>query len=242
MTKVNTIHTSRTMMFAELEKVMDFAIDGGNFEESLRQNVTGKKSSSGVEKTASYLRRLYGFDQTDHSFLALRYFWKTAEPDDKPLLTFVFACKHDDLLSENLTLIRETPVGEKVYTERLEENIEKLHPNQYSAITRRSVAQNIASSFKQAGFIEGKVKNLRVRREVSYRVACFAFLIAYLDGDRGDFIWNSMSVKTLCLSENRLRELAIECARRDLMQYQFAGGVTAISFNNLLNKIRIDAI
>ncbi len=38
------------MMFAELEKVMDYSNDGDNFLESLRHNVTGKKSSSGVER------------------------------------------------------------------------------------------------------------------------------------------------------------------------------------------------
>ena len=242
MHKVNTIHTSRTMMFSELEKVMDHAIDGGNFIQSLSLNVTGKKSSSGVEKTANYLKRLYRFDVKNPHFSALKYFWKISEQEEKPLLAFVYACKQDDLLSENLTVISEIPVGEKVHVERLEENIEKLHPNHYSANTRRSVAQNIASSFKQAGFIEGKVKNLRVQREVSYRVACFAFLVAYIDGYRGDFIWNSLSMKALFLSENKLRELAIECAKRDLMQYQFAGGVTAIAFTNLLNKIGIDAI
>ena len=120
--------------------------------------------------------------------------------------------------------------------------IERYHPNQYSAATRGSIARNIASSFKQAGFLEGKVKSIRVQPEITYRNACFAFLLAYLSGDRGDFIWNNIGVKSLCLNESKLRELAIECTKRDLMQYQFAGGVTAIAFTNLLNKIGIDAI
>ncbi len=77
---------------------------------------------------------------------------------------------------------------------------------------------------------------------INYRIACFAFLLAYLKGDRGDFIWNSIGVKALGLYESKLRELAIECAKRDLIQYQYAGSVTAISFNNLLNKIESDAI
>jgi hypothetical protein len=129
---------------------------------------------------------------------------------------------------------------EKATVELFEEVIEKYHPNQYSANTRRSMAQNIASSWKQAGFIDGKVKNIRTQPEVTYRVACFAFLLAYLNGDRGDFIWGNVGVNALCLYEGKLRELAIECARKDLMQYQFAGSVTAISFTNLLNKIGIN--
>jgi hypothetical protein len=98
----------------------------------------------------------------------------------------------------------------------------------------------MASSWKQAGFIKGKVKNVRVQPQISYQVAAFAFLLAYLSGLRGDFIWSSIGIKALCLPESKLRELATECAMHDLMQYQYAGSVTAISFTNLLNKIGIN--
>jgi len=230
------------MMFAELQKVMDYSIDGGNFNEALGLNVTGKKSSSGVEKTANFLKRLYGLDIQYPPFAAFKYFWMNSETDEKALLAFVYAINHDDLLAEGIQVLQSMKLGDKATIELIEDNIEKYHTNQYSNNTRRSVAQNLASSFKQAGFIEGKVKNIRTQPEITYRIACFAFLLAYLAGDRGDFIWNSIGVKALCLYENKLRELAIECAKQDLMQYQFAGGVTAIAFNNLLNKIGIDAI
>jgi len=242
MGKIKTIHTSRTMMFAELEKVMDYSDDGDNFLESLGQNVTGKKSSSGVEKTANYLKRLYGFDMNYHQFKAFRYFWKFSDSQDKKLLAFTYAINHDDLLAESIQVLQTVKQGEKVEIALFEDVIEKYHPNQYSVNTRKSMAQNIASSWKQAGFIEGKVKNIRRQPEINFRVACFAFLMAYLKGDRGDYIWNSTSVKALCLYESKLRELAVESTKRDLMQYQYAGSVTAIAFNNLLNKIEINAI
>jgi len=238
----NTIHTSRTIMVTELSKVMDYSIENDSYLESLSQNVTGKKSNSGVAKTANYLKRLYGFDLMDPLFAAFRYFWKFSEAKEKPLLAFVYAVNHDDLLAESVQVLQDTKRGEKATIESFEEVIEKYHPNQYSSNTRRSVAQNIASSWKQAGFIEGKVKNIRTQPEISHRIACFAFLSAYLKGDRGDFIWHSNGVKAFCLHETRLRELAIESARRDLIQYQYAGSVTVISFNNLIKIIGIDAI
>jgi hypothetical protein len=238
--KVKTIHTSRTIMFAELEKVMAYSIDGDNFLESLGHNVTGKKSNSGVEKTANYLKRLYSFDIQFPSFLAFKYFWKITEPNERPLIAFVYAVYQDDLLAESIQVLQGVKLGEKVTVELFEEVIEKYHPNQYSANTRKSTAKNIASSWKQAGFIHGKFKNLRIQPEISYKVACFAFLLAYLKGERGDFIWNSIGVSSLCLYESKLRDLAIECAKKDLMQYQYAGSVTAISFTNLLNKIGIN--
>ena len=229
-------------MFAELEKVMDYSISSDGFLDALGHNVTGKKSSSGVVKTGNYLKRLYGFDLLDPKFKAFKYFWKITDHNDKPLLAFVYAINNDDLVAESIQILQDIKPGSKVPIEILDEHIEKYHPNQYSPNTRRSMAQNIASSWKQAGFVEGKVKNIRTEPEISFTVAGFAFVLAYLKGERGDFIWNSIGVKALLLNESKLRELAIECAKRDLMQYQYAGNVTAISFSTLLNKIGIDAI
>lgn len=228
------------MMYNELEKVMAYSIDNDNFMESLGLNVTGKKSNSGVEKTANFLKRLYGFDENNPSFTAFKYFWKISEPNEKPLIAFVYAVNQDQLLAESVQVLQNVKPGAKVATSFFEEEIEKYHPNQYSLITKHSIGKNLASSWKQAGFIEGKVKNIRTQPEITYRIACFAFLLAYLKGDRGDFIWGSIGVNALCLYQTELRALASECAKKDLMQYQYAGSVTAISFTNLLNKMGID--
>lgn len=229
-------------MFAELEKIMDFAVETGDFAAALQQNVTGKKSGSGVEKTGKFLRTLYSFDNSYLPFIAFKYFWKEAEAAIRPLISLIYAVNHDTLLTESIDVVLNTNVGEKAPIELFENNIEKYHPTKYSPRTRKSMAQNLASSWKQAGFIEGKTRNIRRQPEISYQVACFAFLLAYLKGDRGEFIWNGTGVKALCLTESSLRELAIECAKRDLMEYQHAGSVTSISFRNLLTKTGIDAI
>jgi hypothetical protein len=237
-----TIHTSRTIMFAELAKVMNHAIQYDNYLDALNQNVINKKTKSGNEKTSGYLKRLYDFDINYPPFKALKYFWSISEERDKSFLALLYAIGNDCILADSISVIQGISPMQKVTIELLEDNIEAHNPNKYSANTRRSMAQNIASSWKQAGFIEGKVKNIRTQPEITYLVGCFAFLLAWLKGDRGDFIWNSTVVTALCLSESKLRNLAIECAKRDLMQYQYAGSVTAISFIPLLNKIGIDGI
>ena len=240
--KFNTVHTARTIMFAELSKVMDYSIEDGNYVDSLNNNIISKKSADGIRQTSIFLKKLYGFDSGDNQFKALKYFWKLGDNNEKPFFAFVYAINHDELLSESLQVVQSVKPGEKASIEFFEENIEKYHPKRYTDKTRRSVAQNIASSWKQAGFIEGKVRNIRRQPEINYRVACFAFLLAYLKGDSGDFIWDSICVKALCLNEIKLRDLAIECSKRDLMLYQYAGSVTVFSFNNLLSKIGIDVI
>ena len=240
--KPTTVHTSRTIMYAELAKVMDHAIQDDKYLDSLNLNVINKKTKSGIEKTTAYLTRLYNFDINHPPFKALKYFWQISDEKDKPILALLYAIGHDYLLSESIPVIIDTKLGDKVTVEKLEENIESLYPNRFSDNTRKSEAQNIASSWKQAGFITGKVKNIRTQPDFSYHIVAFALFLAYLQDIRGEFLLSCKWVKSLCLSEAHIRQLAAEASLRDLLQYQFAGSVTSISFNNLLNKLEINVI
>jgi len=237
-----TIHTSRTIMFNELSRVMDFSIEKDNYLESMNNNVFGKKSQDGIKKTESFLSRLYGFDLSSPYFKAFKHFWLECDIEEKALISFVFALKNDYLLQESISVVANWGSRDKVNIELFTENLEKYHPNRFSQNTMSSVAKNIASSWKQAGFITGKIGNIRTVPPVTYKVVAFAILLSYLSGERGDFLIQSPTVKALCLSESELREFVVEASKRDYLQYQYAGNVTTISFDNLINKISIDAI
>lgn len=135
---------------------MAYSIDNDNFMESLGLNVTGKKSNSGVEKTANFLKRLYGFDENNPSFTAFKYFWKISEPNERPLIAFVYAVNQDQLLAESVQVLQNVKPGAKVSTSFFEEEIEKYHPNQYAENTRKSMAQNLASSWNRLDLLKVK--------------------------------------------------------------------------------------
>ncbi len=229
-------------MFAELVRVMDYGAQNNRYVESLKENITGKNTKSNQEKTLHSLIRLYGFNIQEPDFACFKYCWSQATPDEKAGLTFLFAIGRDYLLRESLPVVLATPIGNKVETEKLETHIEALHPGRFSPKTRRSIAQNIASSWKQAGYIAGKVKNIRIQNQPGYVATTLALLLSYLHGDRGEFIFKSTWVKALGIGEAQVRELAFEAAKRDLLQYQSAGAVTTISFANLFSKLNIHAL
>jgi hypothetical protein len=154
----------------------------------------------------------------------------------------LYALAQDYLLRESIQIVVNAKNSDKVSIDKFEDSIEKSHPGRFSKNTRRSLAQNLASSWKQAGFISGRIKNIRVQPKISYYSVSFAFLMANCFGESGDFIFSSFFVKSLSMNESQLRSLAIEASKRDLLQYQFAGNVTAISFTNLFNKLSIDGI
>jgi len=237
-----TIHTGRTLMFTELSKVMDHAIQNNSYFDSLNNNITNKRTKTNQYLTNHRLVKLYQFDVKNPAFKCFIYCWKLAEDQDKPLLALLYALGNDYLLSESIPIVLATPIGEKVTTMKLEENVETLHPNNFSANTVRSIAQNIASSWKQAGYITGKVKNIRTQTNPSYLVITLALLLSYLNDDRGDFILSSKWVKALGIEESQVRDLAFEAAKRNLLHYQFSGAVTTISFQNLFQKLEIHGI
>lgn len=237
--KKKTVHVSRTIMFQELEKVMDFALETDEYAKAMEVNVFGKKSADGIKKTSNYLKTIYLFDPEISKFKAFKHFWKITSSSEKPLLAFLFAFTQDHLLFESAEVVCQTPVGEKVQVEAFKENLEKFYPKKYSEATSHSIGKNLASSWKQAGFIEGKTKNIRVQPNITYKVAAFAFLLAFLQGDRGEYIMNNPIVKSLCLGESSLRELAIEAAKQDLLQYQYGGSVTSFAFPQLLSKLNL---
>lgn len=232
-----TIHTSRTIMFSELSQVMNHGIEGGNFNEILNSNVSNKLSNRNLLKTNQYLKQLYGFDKKDLLFRCFKHYWTLVDNEKKSILALLFALSNDFLLRESIDLVVNTKVGERVAIEKFDDNIEKYHQGKYSVNTRRSAAQNVASSWKQAGYVQGKVKNIRVQPNHDYYTVAFALLLSYLQGDRGEYILLSKWIKALALNSDELRDLIKEAAKRDLLQYQYGGNVTVISFENQLKTI-----
>lgn len=237
MNKPKTIHTSRTIMSAELTEVLNYPKNGSDYMEVMEGNVFNKRTESSRKKTIRYLTQLYGFDKNDIRFTVLEDYWQRTDEEDKTLLSFLYAVSKDYLLKESVSLVKAVPINEKAHIEGFEENITHNHPNRFSPKTLRSVAQNIASSWKQAGYIEGKVKNLRVKRSPSYLMVSFALLMAYIDGARGEYMTDHPAVKALDVSKDELHQLIKAAADRDLVRYNKSGATMVISFENYLNRL-----
>lgn len=233
-----TIHTGRTIMFSELEKIMDYGIEKDDFNEALNMNVSNKLSKSNLFETNTRLIKLYVFDNNDINFQSFKHYWQLVNRESKSIITLLYAISNDYLLSESIDLVIGTSIGDRIPIEKFDINIEKYHPGHFSMNTRRSAAQNVASSWKQAGYIQGKVKNIRVKAEQDYLSVTFALLQSYLHGERGEYILMSKWVKALALGTDELRNLIKEAAKRDLLLYQYGGNVTTISFENQLNTFK----
>lgn len=239
----SSVHTSRTMMFAELSKLMDFSAGTNtDFENLLNENVIAKQTQTNKSATKKYLKQLYLLDDSETVFKVFHYFWSLAPVKEKPLLALLLAITRDFLLAESIDTIINISPGNRADVSVIEQCIELNHPKRYTEKTRLSLAQNIASSWKQTGHIVGKMKNIRTQVSPGYYVVAFALFLGYLNGLRGDFLFQTKWTKVLDCSENELRSLAQEAAKRELLSFQFAGNVTVVSFKNLIQKLNLHGI
>ena len=237
---VHSVHTSRTIMFAELAAIMAHA-DHADFQSALDGNTTGKATKFNETKTVAFLRKLYGFDTHQSAFRLFAHFWQVASPTERPLLTLLYAMSRDTLLKESVLVVNQTPTGLKVSTDELASHIAKLYPERYAGTTLLSAAQNLASSWKQAGVLEGKVRSIKKEPPHSALLTAFALLMGYLDGARGGQLFATPYALALMATERAIHEYAHRSALHGYLHYQHLGGVTVVSFDALFQSLNLSA-
>jgi hypothetical protein len=236
MSKPFTIHTSRTIMYDELSDVMDTTYSQDDYQKKMAENVFNKKTESSIKKTSNYLTQLYGFNSDDVKFRCLEDYWKRCESGHN-LLALLFAVSKDYLLSESVDFVKGVKYKERALIEGFEDNLVKYHYDRFSPKTLRSVAQNIASSWKHAGYIEGKIKNTRVENKPTYQSVSFAFCMAYIDEFRGDYLFDHACVKALDCGKDEVVSLLKEASDRDLLDFNRSGVSLVVSFEKYLNGL-----
>lgn len=237
MHKPYTIHTSRTIMFNELSDVMDRTNSTDEYRTKMLNNVFKKKTESSIKLTANYLVKLYGFEEDNLKFRCLEDYWQKMD-DRRNSLALLFAVSKDYLLAESTDFVKSVTFKSRASIEGFEDNIVKFHYNRFSPKTLRSVAQNIASSWKHAGYIEGKIKNIRVENKPNYYLVSFAFCMAYIDGLRGDYLFEHPSVIALDCGKEEIISLLKEAGDRDLLDFNKSGASLVVSFEKYLNNFR----
>lgn len=224
-------------MSAELIEVMDFPKDDLDYFEIMANNVFNKRTESSKKKTINYLTQLYSFKKDDRKFQCLENYWNKVEEKEKPILALLLAVSKDYLMRESVDFVKSVKHNVKASIEEFEANISHHHPNRFTPKTLRSVSQNVASSWKQAGYVVGKVKNIRTECPPSYFTTAFAFLMAYLDDLRGEYLFNHPSVKALDATKKEILNLIKAASDRELLDYNRSGASIVISFDKYLKQL-----
>jgi hypothetical protein len=232
-----SVHTSRTMMLRELKlllvhvsadapasKYLDAIVD---------DNVLGKPTRSTRQRTAQRLIELYGLDPSCTLFRLLRYVW-AADTTSQPMLAFLVACARDPLLRATTPFVITIPQGDTVTRGAVADHLHALYPSRFRPSTLIATAQRLASSWAQAGYLQGKQTKRRVHPQITPVVAAFALLLGYLCGPRGARLFESIWTQLLDCPPAEQTALTVEASTQEWLRYKASGAVVEITFPGLL--------
>ena len=225
------------MMLADLSLLLEKVSPNGKAASYLsaivEENTLGKPTQTTRQRTAKRLEELYSLDPNCTLFRLLRHFWP-ADQAGRPMLAFLTAAARDPLLRETTPFIISVPLETDVDAMRIGSYLSEKYPGRFRPTTLHSTAQNLASSWTQAGFVTGKVKKRRSRPTVTPVVAAFAIVLGYLTGLRGKLLLDSTWTRLLDRSPVDLVDLVLEASRQGWLNYKAAGNVVEITFPGLL--------
>jgi len=231
-------HSSRTIMLDELGILLSYlnrpdAQKSDYLHAIDDENCLGKRSGKTRTLTFRHLVDLYSLDTSALLFRALLYFWQR-DPDGRPLLALLCAYSRDSILRSSASFILQAHEGTTISREGLEVFIDEIEPGRFSPATLKSTAQNINSSWTQAGHLTGKVRKIRSRALATPGSVSFALLLAYLTGARGESLFCSEYTKLLDCTFERALSLAEDASRRGWIVFKRVGEVIEVVFANLI--------
>jgi hypothetical protein len=201
----------------------------------MEENVLAKKTTSGREWAFRQLRRFYALDPNSLLFRALRDLWEH-ESDGQPLLAVLCALARDPVLRASAAVILEASPGEVVTTNDFEAAIEDKFPGAYKENTRRTAAGNVASSWDQGGHLRQDKRGSKVRTRVHPTPAstAYALMLGYLQGARGQALFETLWVRVLDQPTSYVTDLAATASQVGMLELRHGGGVVEITFHQLL--------
>jgi hypothetical protein len=199
------------------------------------ENVLAKVTASGREWAFRQLRRFYALDPSSLLFRALRDLW---EPDGEGqrLLALLCALARDPVLRTSASVILAANPGDVVGPSDFATAIETTFPGAYKDTTMRTAAQNVSSSWAQSGHlhVERPRRKVRVRVYPTPAVVAYALLLGYLEGARGEHLFETLWVQVLDQPKSHLFDVAAAASQRGMLEFRSAGGVMEITFHQLL--------
>jgi hypothetical protein len=237
-------HTSRTMMLSELRELLAATLPTASRDDLraavLGDNVLGKRSEAGRARSFRYLRELYTLDIAVPSFRALRRLWPHGA-EAQPLIALSSALTHDAALRGTACTVLRATQGSTVTADQLARAVQETYPGSYSDSVAHKIGRNAASTWTQAGLLEGRTPKTRCRATAYPASVAYALYLASLEGRAGELLFEALPVQAQDAPAHMLKSLAREASRRGWLDFRSIGTVTEVGFGFLEAREAIHA-
>lgn len=229
-------HTSRTMMLEELGAILAVTRPGtsrdGYADAIIQENCLAKTTLATRRLSNQRLGELYGLDEGVAVFRVLRRLWDN-DPSGRPLLALLCAIARDPLLAATVDAVLPLLEGEELPRTRARELLGLAVGKRLNDSTLDKVVRNCASSWAQAGHLQGRTFKKRARVRATPATVAFALYLAYAVGFRGRDLFSSDWIKALDLNPADARALALEAKRSGLIDLNLSDNIVELGLQRL---------
>lgn len=229
-------HMARSMMLDEMRQLvealpLEASLD--DYRSAIEErNLLGKPTQSSRKKSFRHLVELYGLDWKKPLFRTMRRLAKD-QPADLPLLAMLCVYCRDPQLRQSFELIESLAPGTVLPRERMEQHLEEGFPGQFSAAMKKSLAQNVNTTWTCCGHLDGRARKVRSLPRPGWAASTYAMFVGYLLGLRGDVLLNSVFSRLVAAQPAQLAAHLATAASRHWLRLRHAGGVIEIDFSEL---------
>lgn len=235
-------HTSRTLMFAELEQILTLVPRNAGRETYSKaiidDNVTGKRTASTRVLTNQRLGELFALDPQVPLFRVMRRYWDSAGAGRR-LLALLCALARDPLLRATVPPILGMKAGEELSRQAMADAVRNSVDDRLNDASVDKVVRNASSSWAQVGYLSGRVRKHRQAVEGSPHAVAYALLLGYLLGTRGNRLFKTFWTRVLDTTEEKLIFLAMDAKRLGALNLKHGGGVIEVDFSSILTSDEI---
>jgi len=230
-------HSARSMMFLEmgaLVRAMPLSVTKNDFIKAIvDENVLEKPTLSSRKKSLHHLMELYGMDPSKALF---RVLWDFSHVDLDSLhqLCLVCAYARDPQLRHSFELVRTLRHGEVLERAAMEQHLENGFPGRFSSATKKSMAQNVNTTWTFGGHLAGKTKKARRLPEPRPISAAYAMFVGYLTGLRGERLLVSAFASLVASNRSQLQAALSLASAKGLLSLKQAASIVEFDFSNLL--------
>jgi hypothetical protein len=232
-------HSARSMMFLEMRilfRTMPLAVTIDDLTRAIvEENVLEKPTLSSRKKSLRHLMELYGMDPSKALF---RVLWELGhiDLDSLPQLCLVCAYARDPQLRHSFELVRTLRLGEILERAAMEQHLENGFPDRFSSAMKKSMAQNVNTTWTFGGHLAGKAKKTRRLPEPRPISAAYAMFAGYLTGLRGERLLDSAFASLVASNRSQLLTALSLASAKGLLSLKQAAGIAEFDFSNLLTS------
>jgi hypothetical protein len=223
-------HTIGIPHLIELLRVVPAGAPHERYREAVvDENVLGRPTHTGRQRSFRHLRELYFLDPGRPVFGAMRRLWDV-DPEARPLLAGILAFTRDGILRASFPAIHQAPVGTVVTSDNLTKAVAAVYGADLSVETLGKTGRNTGACWTQTGHLVGRTKKVRQTVEPFPAAVAFAAFLGHLSGNRGVSVletpWAALLDLPLGTELNALRTAHTQ----GLIDLLVAGNVVDLSF------------